>query len=1441
MQESRYKGLSEISDGQALALGVIAGASEAITEKIGMDELMNVKGAKSWKQYIVRNARAEAGEEGISNVANFLGDIIVAGDESEFQKNIEYYVKEKGLKENEAFGRAVGDQLLSIGLDSLSGFITGGVLSGATAIFGSAAQGMENRAEENEMVRGMQEWLAERKSDTGASYRIGRTIENKPFVEVEEDVLNGIPEKEWTKTVKQNLKKKFPEGIIAGNNTINIDNKSRKEMTYSGYMKWLYNNEPGIFADKLRATNNADEIVLAATNWVNEAKGHERNDNIESFARGNTLIKIGGRDYLADVVVATRNNGNMLLYDILNLSPTSITEKETGVPTAVNPSPEAHRNNTSISNKSISQTTSLSQENNNKSFAISRTLPRAGESGPVLPTAKEEMEERMRQRRAAEAKTETERTGILYGATEENIGMAVRISEAINREVVFYENTDPNVKNDDGYYNSRDGKIYINAKSENAIPRIIAHEMTHSVELADSYIDLFRTVIRRIQKTGGSIQEMRNEIKTRYENNGVKLSHNAQIDVEIMAEYIAENLLTDEASIASLAKESPKSARGILHFLDFILAKLGNTNAQERVFVAKARALYAKALGETQSTAETESERMRGERPVGADSIRPDENGAGNGRIVSAPTVSETTGEKHPIIRENVLPTAAERFGNKTAEAQMHENDNPSTTDAVPLPLHKRGETREVQTGKEAAVQTESDISEDTDTAWDADLYDGLTEEEYDEKMDTLDAEASMAGESMLYEDGRQYSIKKEKGVANEEKTNYNNINNKIGGTENGRKMDNGRDRRVQTKTAGKQTGEGTHGSGEFQEGIYREGDTEGRSRSNVRYKDSEGRRISPENAEKLRGTAIVDKMGRPMAVYHFTPETDFKTFAKGDIGFHFGTQAQANKRRSDLAANSGRMFRAYLNIQNPVHLNADIMNWRANAAALRLWSDGVITEEERQEIESLWVQGKEYDSPAAVRLREILAEKRYDGIVYPNGFEGDGDSFIAFRDEQIIEKEIEDVNPDVDRKQYAIAKDTGEETENAESTIFNGLPRKAQAELTRTERYLSERIGEILGVPKQAQRAFLKSMIRQISEGYMENGKVDREKADALFEEAYSQGVVVNADYFERYKHIKDHLRNTQLTISEEDRSSIADFGAFRKSAFGKLRIVNEGGLPVDVAYAELEEMAPELFPEDITHPADQLQHMFEVADGIRISEQTLDEAYGEDAETFREAARDEFHTEINSAAVDFKRVKRYSEDRSRIAEERAAEESESIKSREDLDEAYKNLKTARRNMEKVKRRVLLTEQDEMRVGQLLRGEINPMMLDTEADNVKDILAVYRAKKEYEAYARRIREWNERRKKGLRAQAQEYLVNIRKWKDKTKFGGLRYSLETMERNFRDVMGEDAEALITEYITPVHKAQAEDNVSNVKNFCRKRKNKRDHLRITCILCIEAHI
>lgn len=164
---------------------------------------------------------------------------------------------------------------------------------------------------EREVTRGQQ---------TGMEYAIRRDEKGKPVVSVEEDILAGVPQKDWARTVKRALKEKFPNGVTVGNNQIQITGKSRGEITSSKDTRWLKHSQPDVYADKMRATNNADEILQASTDYVSEKPAHERTDNIVDFGRGKVQLEVGGQMYDADVIVGTKKDGSMLLYDFVGMT-----------------------------------------------------------------------------------------------------------------------------------------------------------------------------------------------------------------------------------------------------------------------------------------------------------------------------------------------------------------------------------------------------------------------------------------------------------------------------------------------------------------------------------------------------------------------------------------------------------------------------------------------------------------------------------------------------------------------------------------------------------------------------------------------------------------------------------------------------------------------------------------------------------------------------------------------------------------------------------------------------------------------------------------------------------------------------------------------------------------------------------------------------------------
>ena len=387
-----------------------------------------------------------------------------------------------------------------------------------------------------------------------------------------------------------------------------------------------------------------------------------------------------------------------------------------------------------------------------------------------------------------------------------------------------------------------------------------------------------------------------------------------------------------------------------------------------------------------------------------------------------------------------------------------------------------------------------------------------------------------------------------------------------------------------------------------------------------------------------------------------------------------------------------------------------------------------------------------------------------------------------------------------MDGRRYSVEEETASEEEPKEPRVRDTIPKKAETYLKRAEGALVKDLSDKLNIPKFAQKEYLNEIAQEISEEYLKTGTVSEETKNELFETAWENGRHIDDEFYNTYKDIKDYLKTQSVTLSETDKADITDWNQFKNSAFGSLRIVNKGGLPVDTAYQELQGMAPELFPPDITHPADQIQRMLEVSKSISVSEKSLDDHFGRNAEKYKKWARADFETAITDSLSALRTVKRYVEDGKAPADK--------LHTIDEVQNAYKGLKEARKKYEIANARNLLTDHDKIQVGRLLRGEIELKHLDPTQDNVKGISAVFEAQEEYERIARTIREWNAQRKQELRDEADEYLQTANDWKDKKS--GILYARETQERNVLDIVPDEkiAKAINRKYFMPVHQAEA---------------------------------
>ena len=509
----------------------------------------------------------------------------------------------------------------------------------------------------------------------------------------------------------------------------------------------------------------------------------------------------------------------------------------------------------------------------------------------------------------------------------------------------------------------------------------------------------------------------------------------------------------------------------------------------------------------------------------------------------------------------------------------------------------------------------------------------------------------------------------------------------------------------------------------------------------------------------------------------------------------------------SIYAGNVDRIIPAYIRVENPADVGNTDGGYSGNYVDLakRL-------QIRPSELQAVWEQaGKPelmwqvINTPGMV---EMLKRHGYDGVqAVENGVK----AWAVFDSAQVKSAVANNgsfslTNPDI---RYS----------SQDGRYRDLMGEKAAQYVRRLESGLVNELAENLSVPGQAKREVLQPMAEEALRSFFTDGQLDRAKLNDLFETAYKAGVEEDQQYIEQYGDLKSLIKGTKLTLSEYDQKNIADWNLFRRAAFGTLTL-GKDGRAVDSFYQELQEMAPELFPADITAPSDQLMQIYDVARGIQKVQKTLDEYYGAQAASFKKWQQANFTESIDRLTSGLRVAQRYLD-----AQNKAKEKLAIPQTAEETKQMWAQLKDARRVVEKAQSKTLLTEADQKIVNRLLRGETSPDYV-AGLENGQQILKVYEAKADYDMLALKLKAWNAQRKQGLRDFAEQALTEAEavKWVDKVM--GIQYQRETMERNIRDiarkgkVSDEKANAFINKYFWPVH-----ENESKRKNYLVQQQNR----------------
>lgn len=625
----------------------------------------------------------------------------------------------------------------------------------------------------------------------------------------------------------------------------------------------------------------------------------------------------------------------------------------------------------------------------------------------------------------------------------------------------------------------------------------------------------------------------------------------------------------------------------------------------------------------------------------------------------------------------------------------------------------------------------------------------------------------------------------------------------------------------------------------------------ENSNESSFSLQDNKGRTLTKDQQEYFKNSKVRDENGNLKTMYHgtdadfniFTYENFGKTGSAYGKGFYFTDSIESGKTYGK------NLKEVYLDIQKPMQIGKTTMSksdFEKLIKAVNEETNGTI-EADYGSIKDAVMEydygGDDIDLVNSIMSASGLNEDKfynilkdtlgYDGIQANNKTNGkDGNIYLAFNSNQI--KNVDNLSPtsndDIRLQLTNDTKITGddiavkdllkEERPNIEDEVGNnvlsdsnintetnttvedivtqteeqkqqGMKDKAKKYLSRSKTKFINKIVDDFGTSKIANTKTLNSVVDRIREDIRQNGKLTKEKTAKYFNELYDNLVKIDTLYYDTYKDLKDNLKSTKLYISDSIKNNITDFADFKKSNMGSLLMTSDSNnMPVDTYYQELSDLYPELFPQDIINPADQLNKMAEVSKDISKVETNVaaynDKYLGPD---YRSWARELFDKDVNDFMQDIKLANRYNE-----------ASNENIKigvDKEIIKEAYRELPNARKKYEKAMSKELLTQEDILQVDRLLNNEIGPQDIPA-GYNKKGILKIAEAKLEYHSLQKAIKEYQKDIKTNRIEQAKADVGNLELWKDKEY--GFQYSRETPIRNIYDIAPKDiADNIVDKY------------------------------------------
>lgn len=1188
-----------------------------------------------------------------------------------------------------------------------------------------------------EMQGQQQSFDTEKQKPSGGKvqYSINIASDGTRFVDVESNILQNatdLSREEYTEILRDIIDNKFGNLIQANGQKIGLNSETQGEWLWSKSAQNLYKRNPEIYNDKVRAFNNADELLAASRDYVGEKPKHERTDKFVEFGRGSVDFRVDGKKgYSADVIVGIRKSGYAVLYDIVNIKRKNITESGNTSKAANTTEPSSHL--------SVTKRIQDAQQSVNPQQQYSLGLS-------MEDVAKQAQFDLISKENPALDEYHT------WIRSPEEIKTFAEALQDPDWEGMDF---DPDYSWQDAQQALADGEITVYSSK----PIQAGAFVTPSYMEAESYAGRGQIYEARvplsdvawIDPTQGQFAPVSNE-KAQY-SLGLDMDDIAQTDTE------GKQLSPEQQEFFQNSK-----ARLLEEDGEYYLGK-GNLAAVQRV----------------------ESARFSG----GLWNASADQIG-----YYFNTSKSEGAGETVYLNLQNPLTfyTFQDLIDEVTRASKLTAADFASDRDELSKKIGEQFRGYLEENGSDGAIIMEDENFGGTSfIALDpAQIYD------VNDSNLPIAEQTEAAAQNIRIADtdteGRELSPKQREFFANSAVTD-----------ENGRLkvMYHGTNADVDFTVFDAYNG----AWGLFGNGLYftdhldvAESYTKKGRGHNPRVYEVYLDIQNPIDMDAPFDAAKWRKVQEDFRDYDF----DFSRCRTNEDAFRAMEEAMTYNEVYDYEAEEeiigalrymgydgithaggGRVSsrpKGYHTVyiafdaeqiksvdnRNPTKTNPDIrysLGWTLED--LKRYSREQESSQEGlpdAEVEELPNAETARDMEPSERVEEQRKEAAQTERTAEEAVEG-----------ELIQEQTESAQEEQEQTARETA-EQGDPLEEMERSDDPELSKRAKTYKKRYERKFVDAMGDVFSLDPSVKRE-LRTELSAIAAEAMKTGQMTEETKQRLFDEMMNRGMILNASLSESHE---GALEFTKQKLSPAGLESDT-----RKALFGKLRYDNNG-LRIDVAYQEMSEQWPDLFPADITNPNDQAKRIAEVKQELQGVRQSLMEYYG-DADQygeFRREAYNQFDKELYKLRKEMGMIERYET----AARNRRQERADLIAAATDAQQARAALEqrnALRKELEKAERTTEypLSDADRSTIRALLDGGL------TEADvqgrtNAKDLLRVAEAQKAYEANEKIIKEAGKRRVRNSAELVDELLKTSDKWKDK---GNFSYRRETAQRNMEDI------------------------------------------------------